>query len=284
MPVRAPHSHPRRLLPQSKASNPLDMQSSIIHKLMSLVTVISETHTPLTFSELVTQTGLNKSTLHRLLAIAIEEELVQHDKGSKVYLLGSKVFDLVRNAYSGYDIQAIALDEMIRLHGMFNENVTLGVPSGTDVIYLRMLEAKGSMGGIQRPGMREPVHCSASGKVLMAFLPDAIINAKLANHNFERFTDRTITDAASFCSALETVRKQGFATNDREEYEHFLGISAPIFNYLGEPTAVLNIWTIETRHGIEDVRTWSDALVASANAVTKLIGGKAPEFADAVVN
>ncbi|WP_299615979.1 IclR family transcriptional regulator [uncultured Tateyamaria sp.] len=253
------------------------MQSSIVHKLLSLVTAISEARTPLTFSELAEQTGLNKSTLHRLLSIAAEEQLVQHIKASKVYLLGPKVFDLVRNAYAGYDLQAVALDEMMRLHTLFDGNVTLGVPNGTDVVYLRLIEAKGSLGGIQRPGMREPVHCSASGKALMAFLPAPMIDAKLSDHVFERYTERTITDADTFRAALDEVRARGFATNDREEYDHFLGISAPIFNYLGDPIAVLNIWTVHTRHSIEDITDWSDELVASAQAVTQMIGGKAPD-------
>ncbi|WP_299139368.1 IclR family transcriptional regulator [uncultured Tateyamaria sp.] len=253
------------------------MTSSIVQKLMSLVTVISEARTPLTFSELVEQTGLNKSTLHRLLSIAADEQLVQHVKGSKVYLLGPKVFDLVRNAYSGYDIQAVALDEMMRLHAQFDGNVTLGVPNGTDVVYLRLIEAKGSLGGIQRPGMREPVHCSASGKALMAYLPPAVCDAMLSDHVFERFTERTITDADTFRAALREVRAQGFAANDREEYDHFLGISAPIFNYMGDPIAVLNIWTVHTRHSIDDIMGWSEALIASAQEVTRMIGGKSPD-------
>lgn len=88
------------------------MQSSIIAKLLAIVTIISETRTPITFSELVVQSGLNKSTLHRVLGIAVQERLVQYDKSLKVYLLGTKVFDLVRDAYSGYDIQAVALPKM----------------------------------------------------------------------------------------------------------------------------------------------------------------------------
>ena len=262
-----------------KTGNPLGMQSSNVQKLMSLVTVSSEARAPMTFSELVNQTGLNKSSLHRLLSIATQEQLVQHVKGSKVYLLGPKVFDLVRNAYAGYDIQAVALDEMMRLHGLFDGNVTLGVPNGTDVVYLRLIEAKGALGGILRPGLREPVHCSASGMTLMSVLPRAVADAVLRDHEFERFTERTITNADTFRAALDHVRTQGFATNDREEYDHFVGISAPVFNYLGEPIAVLNIWTVHTRHSIDDITEWSGELVASAQTVTKMIGGQAPDLA-----
>jgi len=231
----------------------------------------------MTFSELVAKSGMNKSTIHRLLAVCAEEQLVQFDAQGKTYLLGPKVFDLIRSAYGGYDIQAIALDEMVRLHGQFDANVTLGVPSGMDVVYLRILESSSALGSIQRPGMREQVHCSASGKALLAFLPDAIIDSKLKDYVFERHTDRTIVDTQAFKSALDKVRVDGFAINDREEYEHFLGLSAPIFNFMGEPIAVLNIWSVHPRHSIDDLITWSPELLASTRKVTQLIGGTAPD-------
>jgi len=133
------------------------MQSSIVTKLLNLLSVVSDSQNPLTFSEIVEKTGLNKSTIHRLLAISVEEKVLQFDSHRKVYLLGSRVFDLVRGAYKGYDIQSIAIDEMVRLFEKFDANVTIGVPGGNEVIYLRMLEAPQSMGGLQRPGMRDPV-------------------------------------------------------------------------------------------------------------------------------
>ena len=255
------------------------MQSSIVHKLLALLSVISEARKPLTFSEVVERTGLNKSTIHRLLAIGIEERVLRYESQKKVYLLGPRVFDLVRNAYSGYDIQEIALDEMIHLQDLFDANVTIGVPSGTEVFYLRVLESSRSMGGFQRPGMREPVHCSASGKALMAFLPSQILDAQMKDYRFERFTERTVTTYAAFKEELQFVRTHGYGRNDREEYDHFLGISAPIFNYLAEPIAVLNLWSSHTRHSIADLMGWSEELKAAARRVSDRIGGAVPDFA-----
>lgn len=253
------------------------MKSSILSKVLSLLTIISVSRKPMTFSDLVTASGMNKSTIHRLLAICVEEKLVQVDRQRKVYLLGPKVFDLVRNAHSGYDIQAVALDEMLRLHGLFGGNVTIGVPSGHEVVYLRLLESNTTTGPTQRQGMREPFHCSASGKALLAFLPDKVIDAKLSDHEFEQYTKRTITDAAAFKSALEHVRQTGFGQNDREEYEYFCGISAPIFNYQAEPIAVLNIWCVQSQHPMSEMEGWSGELIASADRVTNLIGGVRPD-------
>lgn len=253
------------------------MHSSIVHKLLNLLSVISEAQKPLSFSELVEKTGLNKSTTHRLLSIGTTENLVRYDSQRKIYLLGTRIFDLVRNANSGYEIQAIALDEMIRLFELTDVNVTLGVPSGLEVVYLRVLESPRSMGGVQRPGMRDPIHCSASGKALLAYYPEKVLDSLLKDYDFRRYTERTIVSAEAFKAELDSVRKHGFGRNDREEYEHFLGISAPIFNYAGEAIAVLNIWSAHPRHTISDLLAWSDDLVAAARRVTDLIGGVRPD-------
>lgn len=254
------------------------MQSSIVHKLLALLSAISSAQKPMTFSEIVEKTGLNKSTIHRLLAIGIEERVLRFDSQKKTYMLGPRVFDLVRNAYSNYDIQEIALDQMIRLHDLFDANVTIGVPSGGEVSYLRVLESSRSIGGAQRPGMREPVHCSASGKALLAFLPPKILDAKLEGYEFARFTDRTVANIEEFKAELRFVRSNGYGRNDREEYDHFLGISAPIFDYLGEAIAVLNIWSSHPRHSITDLMGWSDELKASTLQVTRIIGGVLPNI------
>ena len=108
------------------------------------------------------------------------------------------MFDLVRNAHDRYDIQTIALAEMLRLHELLDVNVTIGVPSGTEVVYLRVIEARQSLGAVQRPGMREPIHCSASGKALLAYTQDAAVHLLLKGYDFKRYTDRTVTTAEGF--------------------------------------------------------------------------------------
>jgi len=252
------------------------MQSSIVGKLLATLTVVSEAKRPPTFSELVSATGLSKSTLHRILALATQNGLLQFDRSGRTYLLGSTLFSLVQNAHKGHDIQVVALDEMLRLNRLTRENVTVGVPYGSSTVYLRVLEDYHSIGSIPRPGMHEAFHCSASGKALAAFLPDSMIAAKIDGYPFERYTARTITTPEGFVKALDRVRRTGYATNDREEYDHFVGISAPVFNYLCEPIAALNIWSLHQRCPLETLCRWSDELLLSASRVTGLLGGSAP--------
>jgi DNA-binding IclR family transcriptional regulator len=175
------------------------------------------------------------------------------------------------------------MDEMLRLFDLDDVNVTINVASGLEVSYLRVLESRHSMGGAQRPGMRDPIHCSASGKVLMAFHPEKLLESMLKGYKFEKLTERTVTDMDAFKKRLEFVRGNGFVKNERAEYDHILGISAPIFNYLGEPNAALDLWSVYPRHTIDDLAEWSDELKKSAQHITGMIGGieSNPASADA---
>ena len=250
--------------------------SSIIKKSLGLLTAIGESGTPMSFTQLAVTTGYNKSTTHRLLTLLKKERLVQYDDVSRTYLLGPKLFELVRRAHEGYDIQAVALEEMIRLYKLTNRNITLGVLEGNEVVYLRLLEADQPWRGMTRPRMRVPIHCSASGKVLTAYLEPELISARLKNYRFARKTKRTIVDAAKFQRTLARVRKLGYATNDREEYDHLVGISAPVFNYTGDVIAALNVWSISTESSLEELVAWAPELMASSKKITELLGGHSP--------
>lgn len=94
------------------------------------------------------------------------------------------------------------------------------------------------------PGYEFPLHASAPGKALLAWLPDAELDALLAAYSFTRFNDNTITDRTAFKKHLRQCRKQGFTTDFAEEFVgcHCLGV--PILNENGYPAATL--WTTGT--------------------------------------
>lgn len=246
------------------------LQSSIIEKSIAVLEVIGDANRPQTFTEIVKASAFNKSTVHRLLSILTTEGLVQHDEGTKTYLLGPKLLQLAKKAWRGFDIQAIALDDMVRLHEVARENVSVGVLQGGEVVHLRMIESQFHWG--ISPVMREPAHSTATGKAIVAFLPPEILSAWLDRHDLVRSTRRTITFRKAFERELARVRENGVATSDREEMDYVVGIAAPIFNFLEEPVAALNIWAPTNRCSLPDLLAWSDDLKSAADHVSKLIG------------
>ena len=247
-------------------------QSSIITKSIEILDLLGDVSRPQTFTEIVRRSEFNKSTVHRLLSILISEQLVAYNEPTKTYMLGNKLLRLARKAWRGFDIQTIALDEMLELNKLCAENVSIGLLLGNEVLHLRMIESELHWGIVHPPVFSEPAHTTATGKAIAAYLPAPTLEAWLNQYTFTRSTKRSITDRDKFEKELKTVRKKGYATTDREEMDYVVGIAAPIFNFLNEPIAALNIWAPTNRCRIDDLLKWSDDMVSSANRVSKLIG------------
>ena len=161
---------------------------------------------------------------------------------------------------------------MLKLNQLCAENVSIGLLLGNQVLHLRMIESELHWGIVHPPVFNEPAHTTATGKAIAAYFPAPTLDAWLNQYPFTRSTKRSITDREKFEKELKAVRKNGYATTDREEMDYVVGIAAPIFNFLYEPIAALNIWAPTNRWNISELLKWSDAIVSSANRVSRLIG------------
>ena len=114
----------------------------------------------------------------------------------------------------------------------------------------------------------------------LLFLPAGTRSAWLDKCELSRFTERTITSRDELEVDLEAVRGRGYATCDRENVEYVNGIAAPIFNYMGEPIAALNIWALTFRKPLGDLLEWAEELKSSAHRISTMIGGEEGAGAD----
>ncbi len=266
------------LLGRSLAGRKRKVGSSIIDKSVALMEVLGDASRPLGFTALVNASGLNKSSVHRLLTILIDHRLVQYDERGKTYMLGPKLLQLAKKARAGYDLQSVAYDEMQELFQSYGENVTLGVLKGSSVAYIRTIEAYHDWSILQAPGLREPFHSTATGKVLVAFLSAKARTTLLDDYTFTRYTERTIVTRDDFEQELASVRYRGYGTSDRENVAYVNGIAVPIFNYIGEPIAALNIWAPAFRHDLTVLLGWVDALKSAAHRISETIGSSDTPF------
>mgnify|MGYP000235824776 CR=1 FL=1 len=245
----------------------------MISKAINLLALIGKAKCPMTFSDLVKQSELSKSTVHRILKNLMDEQMVQHHKPMKVYLLGPKAFEILKQAYGGYDLQALAVDGMMGLQKETGRNVSISVVEGDYSVVLRAFDSSDSFGGHSRPGLREPLHVCAAGKALVAYLPPALFDAKFEKYDFFSRTSYTISSLDDFRADLSIVRERGYATSDKEEYDYICGVAAPIFNYVGEVIASINIWGTTEETSLEALKRHTDKLITVTQNVTDLIGG-----------
>jgi IclR family transcriptional regulator, acetate operon repressor len=205
-----------------------------------LVHVLESTQPP-TVGALATAAGLPKSTTSRLVRALERQGLVERDGARGSVRPGHVLVRFARGTVGTADLVASASDTLRRLSEVCGETVNLAVPGRAGVDHLAQRDSRHFIGGTNWVGRAAPLHCTANGKVLLAFGA-----AKLPASPLERLTPHTIVDRAALETELAAVRDRGYATTLEELEPGLVAVAAPVFvpgigTASGEAVAALSI-------------------------------------------
>ncbi len=207
-----------------------------------------------TFSEAVRDSGVPKSTAHRLLNELVDIGALRFDEEPRRYSGGLLLARLGSEVASGYDLRQIARPHLEQLHEQTGHTATLGVRNGDEGVYLDKVESADF--GIRlhsEIGKAFPLHCTGIGKVLLAAAPKAeqeqVLRRKLA-----ALTRNTITDRSALRDELATIGERGYAIDNEEITRGMICIAAPVYGPDGRTAGALSCtfptWVRDER-GIE---------------------------------
>jgi DNA-binding IclR family transcriptional regulator len=191
----------------------------------------------LTMSQISERIGINKSTVHRLLSTLEGKRFVERDPSTGVYRPGLRLLQMASLAMEQNNLRRLAVPYLQRLRDQFNENVNLAVLDGADVVYLDVIEGSQRVKLAAVPGQRLPAFCTASGKVLLAFLPENVVKSIL-EHGMPKYTQSTVISPDGFLNNIGEIRKRGFAISEQEFEDGINAIAAPICQ---QPIASISI-------------------------------------------
>lgn len=184
--------------------------------------------------ELTRRTGLSPSTTHRLLATLIECGYVVQGPSSNRYRLGHRVAALSGSIDDRLArLRAAASPSMTMLRDEYDETTNLSVLDRFNLVYVDQLGSSRAVRMFTRIGSHVPAYATGSGKAMLAFSPDSLLQEVYALAPYEQFAPNTITTADRLREELDRIRARGYAL-DREEYdEGVVCVAAPIFNHGG---------------------------------------------------
>lgn len=243
-------------------------ESSIVSKCGNVLDIVSAARRPLTFKDITAQSGLAKSSAHRIITILINEQLIEHDKLNRVYRYGPRLNRWARGAWMQADLYENSAQEMHRLANSSQMNTQLSVLDGDAILYLRTLNTF-PVNYASHPGDHAPLHCTAAGKVFMACMTPEQREEMLVRLSFERLTENTIQDPIKLVAELELTRSRNFGLSVQEEYPSVIGIAAPIRDIDGEVSSCLSLWTSTDRMSQESVEALAPELIASADRISR---------------
>lgn len=182
-----------------------------------------------------------KSTAHGILETLVHEGLVAREARTGIYSLGIRLLELGQAAQENFELRRVASPRLLALNRELDETVHLTVLDGDVVLYVDCFESSKRLRTYSVIGVRAPLHCTAVGKAILAFLDDDE-QIRLVNRiALERFTERTITDRAALLAHLKTVRARGWSVDDVEHEEGVRCVGVPVFDNRGRVCASLSI-------------------------------------------
>ena len=192
-------------------------------------------------SDLSVRLAMPKATVYRFLQTMMTVGYVRQEKDSERYGLTMKMFELGTKALQFPDLVDLAKNHMQMMADLTGETVHLGTLIDSEIIYLHKVDSRHTLGMYSRVGRRAPLHCTAIGKVLMAWEDPERRDRVLKGCDFKRFRDKTVVDANAFLVELAQVKTQGYG-EDREEFDdHIRCLGVPIFDRLNRPIAGFSI-------------------------------------------
>jgi DNA-binding IclR family transcriptional regulator len=217
----------------------------------------------LSLSDVVNQTGLNKTTAKRLIANLTSRSYLQQDPQSRKYQLGMRLFELGGVVFSSFSLRRAAAAAMTGLQDETGATVLLGVRMEDHLVYVDKREGDGMIRISSDVGWRRPLHYGMLGMVLMASLDSREVERILENYPLEAQTPFTITDADAFSLRLEEIRVQGYVIEKEEAVEGLIGIASPVRDYSRQVVAAIGIAFPVGQ------RTLNEGLENTVNAVKK---------------
>jgi DNA-binding IclR family transcriptional regulator len=179
-------------------------------------------------SDLARQLAEPKGRVHRHLVTLRKAGLVAQDAATDRYHLTWRLFQIGQAAGEQFDLRRVAEPAMHRLRDAAGQSVLLAVPTGGEPLVVHALEAPNKVSITVQPGNRPPLHCSAQGRVMLAFAP-AELQARVLAGRLEAPTPVSLTDPGALRARLAQVRDRLWETAPSETLLGINVLAAPVF-------------------------------------------------------
>ena len=195
---------------------------------MAVLEALVAAERPPSLADLTTTLRLPKPTLYRMLGMLEDARLVAREPGARRYAPGPRLAALGRAALLNGGLRAERHAILARLVDAIGETCNFTMLDGDAVVYLDRVEAAWPLRMTLSSGSRVPLHCSASGKLLLAMLPKSSRTRLLAHLALTRHTDTTITDMRRLGDELARIRAQKYATDNEEFHAGLACVAVPV--------------------------------------------------------
>ncbi len=251
-----------------------------VDRLLSIIETLARYPKGMQVVKLAGEVGLPAGTTHRMLTKLRELGYVQQDTQTKVYSLGLKMFSLAAQMLNSIDLRDVSAPHLRRLVELTGVNPILTVYDYQQQVAI-CVDTIGSGGQIKffvGLGKVMPLHCSATGKVIAAFLPSEKQDGIFVDRDLERYTEHTCTDPQKLQKEWIHIQRTGFAVCDEEMELGVAAIAAPIWDATDQIIGSVGVVGMRLAFNPPEKERIAQLVVSAGIAISETLGASMEKF------
>lgn len=218
-----------------RTGQPSERQLTSVQRAVSVLEALAETDSGFGTNEVARRTGINPSTVSRILATLASGGLVEHVPENGRYRLGLRLLQLGRAALGSLGLRDLARPHLADLAETTGETATLSVAGEGEAITLDYVPSPSSVRSEATVGRTSAAHATSVGKVFLAYggaLPDGPLKA---------YTASTIADPDALDEEIRRVRQRGWAQALGEREPDLNAVAAPVLDPAAQLVGILGV-------------------------------------------
>jgi IclR family transcriptional regulator, pca regulon regulatory protein len=218
---------------------------------LSVIRAFNAERPAMTLTEVAGATGLTRAGARRILLTL--EALGYVETEGRLFRLTPKILDLGFAYLTSMPLWNLAEPVMEALVQQTHESSSAAVLDHTEIVYVLRVPTRKIVTVNLSIGSRLPAYCTSMGRVLLASLSEAELDAVLDASPIAAHTPHTLTDKTALKQAVMQARMQGWAIVDQEMEMGLVSMAAPVRDRLGRVIAAINISGHTQRHSAKQM-------------------------------
>jgi len=227
----------------------------------------------MSLSEIARLSGLGKSAAQRFIYTLRALGFLNQDERTRAYTLSPKILEYANAFLESNVVREKAKRWLRQANDQCEETVNLTELDGTEIVYILRYPSKHIVSVDLSVGSRLPAYCTASGRAILAHLPEEKVEAILAASKIKAWTPHTKTTLRDIRAKIQEARACGFALSNQEAFVGDISTAAPVFGLDGEVVAAVNIAVAYPRWSeCEVVERLTPLVVQTAQKISQDLG------------
>lgn len=242
-----------------------------IQRAVAVLRLFTEREPELGVMEISRRLELHKSTVSRILTTLQFEGLVSQNPETDKYRLGVGLVSLAGVALGRVSVRGAAMPHIERLAEETQETVSVITRDGRECVNVGFMPSPQPLRHVSWIGRRTPLHCTASGKLFLAFMPEDEQEGYL-NQPLERFTVQTLTTADTLRHQLMALKTKPYCVSADEFREGFTEVAAPLRDHTSHMIGAIVIQGPTFRIGKRPMESIIRPLLEAAQTISAELG------------